>query len=110
MNRNFTVTQCGVSTQVTATSNTQITFITVPCATVGNSDVTVSFNNQNATLTYTYTTPSGGFVITGITPQNYSPVLKGFMNITGTGFGTDTSALTVWLTANDTNIYQLNVL
>lgn len=48
--------------------------------------------------------------MTGISPKSHSPVLKGFMNITGESFGTDKSLLTVWLTQDGVNVYQLNVL
>ena len=48
--------------------------------------------------------------VTSIAPTSFSPVLKGFMNITGEEFGTDKSELSVWLTQNSENIYQLNVI
>jgi hypothetical protein len=36
--------------------------------------------------------------------------MKGVMNITGSGFGTDVSQITVYLTNSSGNIYQMKVL
>ena len=109
LDRVFNVVQCGKNATVKATSNTKLTFTTVPCAS-GVSDVTINFNSQTATLPFTYNANAGTPTITGITPKSYSPMEKGFMNITGSGFGSDTSLFSVWLTQDHVNIFQLNVI
>jgi hypothetical protein len=48
--------------------------------------------------------------ITGISPSSASPVMKAVMNISGSGFGSDPSQLTVYLTNTSGNIYQMKVL
>lgn len=53
---------------------------------------------------------TNGVTITAIEPTSWSPVLKGVMKITGTGFGTDLSQLKVYLTNSSGNIYEMKAL
>ena len=51
-----------------------------------------------------------GATLISISPSSASPVLKQFMNITGTGFGTDKDVISVHLANGTGKVYQLRVL
>lgn len=107
--RTFTLQLCGVDVQVLSVANTQITFIAPPCA-VGPSTVNLTFNGQSDSTTFTYNAIDASVpTIMDISPKTFSPVLKGFMTITGSGFGSNKNDLTVWLN-NGSNVYQMNVI
>jgi hypothetical protein len=66
--------------------------------------------SQTITIGFTYNPTATSVEIFSISPISWSPVMKGVMNITGSGFGTDASQLTVYLTNSSGNIYQMKVL
>jgi hypothetical protein len=80
------------------------------CETTGASNIEASFKTFTATVGFTYDPVSNAVVITAISPVSSSPVMKTVMSITGSGFGTDPSQLTVFLTNSSGNIYQMKVL
>ncbi len=80
------------------------------CDVAGVQNITGSYNSFADDIDFTYTTITNTVEITSISPISWSPVMKGVMNITGTGFGTDLSKLTVYLTNSSGNIYQMKVL
>lgn len=108
----FNFLLCDIQADVIAVNNDQLQFLNPPCDVEGQYTITVQFNQQTATIPFNYIAPPAPPTITSIYPNNYSPVLKGFMNITGTGFGDDISKISVTLDGKDTNynVYQLNVL
>ena len=63
-----------------------------------------------STVDFTYANITESVTITSISPTSWSPVLKGVINIVGTGFGTNKDLLTVYLTNSSGNIYRLKVL
>lgn len=94
----FTVKICNSVATVVSVSNTQIKFITTPCGTTDPAVARVDFNSKFDEADFTYTDEAVAVpTLTAISPSSYSPVLKGFMIITGTGFGTNKNDLTVWL-------------
>ena len=109
--KTFTLQICDVPATVISVSNTQIKFITSKCGTAKATVVQLGFNSKSATSDFTYTDEAiVGPVLSAISPSSYSPVLKGFMIITGSGFGTVPGALTVWLQLSSINKYQLNII
>ena len=62
-------------------------------------------------LTFTYTNGmSTAPQITAISPVSANPGIKGTLQITGSGFGTDSSIVTVFLANSTGKIYQLPIL
>jgi len=73
-------------------------------------NVQAAFSDFTATGDFTYLAVDNSVQILSISPNSWSPVLKGVMNITGVGFGTDATQLTVYLTNSSGNVYQMKVL
>jgi hypothetical protein len=61
-------------------------------------------------LPFTYNSPANLGSIFTVTPQSYNPSLKGIMNITGSGFGTNPSAVRVDLANATGKVYQMRIL
>lgn len=108
--KTFSLKVCDVEAQIVSVANTEIKFITPPC-TAQTTSAVLLFNTQTDNEAFEYV--DGGLTaltLTAITPESHSPVLKGFMTITGTNFGTNVNDLTVWLQKAGVNAYQLNVI
>ncbi len=56
-----------------------------------------SYKSYTDDTGFTYGDVSNAVQIFSITPLSWSPVMKGVMNITGIGFGVNTSNLKVYL-------------
>lgn len=98
-----------MTAKVTRTSNVATVIIAPPCAT-GPHDITYTYKTFTKTISFTYSDTAPTASIDSISPSTWSPVLKSVMTITGTGFGSNANALTIFL-ANDTGkIYQMRVL
>lgn len=108
----FTVTMCGTLAVIKSVTNTQIGIVSPPCtAANAATSIIVAFKGQTATLNFNYDPSIISPNVTSITPSSASPVLKGNMTITGSGFGTNINSLSVYL-VNSLGIrtYQMNVL
>lgn len=103
------VTLCGKNALVTSTNNIATT-ITVPSCTAGSQDITYTYNGISKTISFSYNTPTITQTITSITPQSFSPVQKGVMTITGSGFGTVLADITVYLANASGKVYRMRVL
>jgi hypothetical protein len=65
----------------------------------------------NSSLTFTYTDSSNSVpTINSISPTTQNPAIKGLLQIDGTGFGTNQSAVNVFLSNSSGKVYQLSVL
>jgi hypothetical protein len=82
------------------------------CSSEGLKSIEASYKTLTATVPFTYgaVDMTNGATITAIEPTSWSPVSKGVMKITGSGFGTDLSQLKVYLTNSSGNIYEMKVL
>jgi hypothetical protein len=103
-------TLCSKKCTLNSLNNIEAKLAVPDCATVGASDIQASYKTETATVSFTYTSISNSVEITSISPISWSPVMKGVMNITGTGFGTDPTQLRVFLTNSTGNIYEMKVL
>ena len=63
-----------------------------------------------ANVSFTYLAFNNTVMIDKISPSSWSPVMKGVMNITGSGFGTDQTKLKVYLSNSSGNVYQMKVM
>jgi hypothetical protein len=108
----LTVTLCGVNAKINTISNIAIQILTPPCANQSAENLTIAYNSlSDDTLQFTYTAPSAGPEITDISPRSASPVIKQKMTITGSGFGTDRTALRCYLSNTTHNrVYEMKVL
>lgn len=70
----------------------------------------LTFNLKSATSAFDYQNIPSPIKIISVSPSSYSPVLKGFMTVTGEGFGTDKSLINAWLMKDGINVYPLNVI
>ena len=104
------LTLCGVSPTVTAVNNIEITITTPECANIGAQDISMTYAGQTQTIAYTYNAAATGAQITSISPASASPVLKAVMTITGSGFGTDASAIEIHLTNSTGKMYEMRVV
>lgn len=69
-----------------------------------------SLTHTSSTLPFDYVIgPPPGYIYS-VTPQSHNPALKGIMNITGIGFGTDLAALRVDLANGSGKVYPMRIL
>lgn len=106
--RVFQLQQCDKDVELISVSNEEIQFYSAPC-TDGASTVKITYLGKEATSAFTYTGTSP-LTFSAIDRASSSPVLKGFLEVTGTGFGTDKSLVKAWLMENNVKKYQLNVV
>lgn len=102
---------CGKQAFLKTVTNSQIGFVVPPCASASTT-VTVTYKGTTSnSLPFTYDSNIVAPIITSVSPNSASPVLKTTMTVVGSGFGTDISLLTAYL-VNGTGYrtYQLNVL
>lgn len=107
---NTNINICGVNAQIVSISSTQAKIIAPPCQNTSPQDITFNFNGRNATTQFTYINPNVVSTLFSISPQSASPVLKAIMTITGTGFGTNASAVKIYLQNSTGKVYQMRVL
>jgi hypothetical protein len=107
----LTVTICGKTAKVTAVNNIEITVLAPSCtADLLPTNAVISYKSLTASIPFSYNMALTAPVITSIEPTSASPVLKGFLQINGSDFGTNVADLTAYLTNSTGRIYQLNVL
>lgn len=107
-----TVTICGANATIVSSNNQQIKFYQPACTTTGNQTVTVQVGSlSDSSLTFTYNDGSASAPnITSISPTSQNPAIKGLLQIVGSGFGTNISAVQVFLSNSSGRVYQLNVI
>lgn len=93
-----------------AIDNTNAHIIMPPCQT-GLQDIWISTATHTSNkLTFNYISPAPlGYIFT-VYPQSHNPSLKGIMEITGVGFGTDQNALRVDLANATGKVYRMRIL
>ena len=70
----------------------------------------MTYNGLTTNINFDYINPSMVGDIFSISPTSRSPVLKGVMTITGSGFGTDMSLIQVHLQNATGKVYEMRVL
>jgi hypothetical protein len=106
------VTICNISATIISSSNEKISFYMPACPSIINSTVIVAvgaLTDQSQIFQYTDGAVSAP-TIASISPTTQNPAIKGILHITGSGFGTNQSAVQVFLSNATGKIYQLNVL
>ena len=106
---------CGKKARVVTHSNQDIKIIAPACPNEGVAQVVLLFKDFNMQLSFTYEAPQPTeetIVISQIVPESSSPVKKSHIEITGGGFGTDASAVEVWLISQEKggNDYPMKIL
>lgn len=82
------------------------------CTLTGPQTVTLAFgslNDSSQSFTYNNATTTAP-IITSIFPTSQNPAIKGILQISGSGFGTNKTAVQVFLSNSSGKVYQLNVL
>lgn len=100
---------CGKNAKIITITNIATTII-VPACTASVQSLTYSFNGITKSTQFTYETPSTSSIINSISPITASPVKKGLLTISGSGFGSNVSLIIVYLANSTTKIYQLKVM
>jgi hypothetical protein len=108
----ISITICSNAATILTTSNIHVTFYVPSCDSLGNSPVVVTVNGiSDNTLSFTYLNGSSyAPTIISLSPASANPGIKGTIGITGTNFGTNTSAIKVFLSNATGKIYQLPIL
>ncbi len=105
-----TVNICGVKATLLSVSNIEAEVIVPECA-AGDQDITISSKTETSSpLVFKYVVPPPNGFIYSVVPQSYNPALKGIMNITGIGFGTDEKAIRVDLANASGKVYPMRIL
>lgn len=108
---NATVNICGKQATITSISNIQAQIIVPSCPTLGTTPVSIANTATTSnTLPFDYITSTPPATIFSVNPQSYNPSLKGVMQITGVGFGTNLTAISVSLANSSGQVYQMRVL
>lgn len=105
-----TITICAVNATIISIANTYAHIIMPPCQT-GTQDIWIFTSTLTSNkLSFNYVTPNPlGYIFT-VNPQSYNPSLKGIMQITGIGFGTDQKAVRVDLANSTGKVYHMRIL
>jgi hypothetical protein len=108
----ISITVCNNIATIVSSNNQKVKFFMPACSTTGSQNVNVNVGSlSNSSLTFTYTDgQSQAPVITSISPATRNPAIKGLLTINGTGFGVNSTAVSVYLSNSTGKIYQLNVL
>lgn len=104
-----TISVCGKTAIISQITNTD-TWITAPACPATSQDISFSYKGATKTISFTYTDTQPSATIDSISPTVWSPVLKSVMTITGSGFGTDSTAIKVHLANSTGKIYQMRVI
>ncbi len=106
------ISLCGNPADITFLSNKQIDFIMPACSTPNTYFLNVSFGSNSYTnLSFTYVAAAINLpAISSISPKTYNPMVKSTLNINGSNFGTNLSALKVYLTNSSGRVYELKVI
>lgn len=104
------ITLCGIPTTIVSISNIQAE-VYVPQCSIGVEDITIASSTEvSNALPFTYVSPTPSGYIYSVSPQSYNPALKGIMNITGIGFGTDKTGIRVDLANGSGKVYPMRIL
>lgn len=106
----ITVSACGTNAYISSTTNTLTKILIPKCTTASSTPLSYTYNSITKTLPFTYTTSSVSASIQSISPSSYSPVQKGVMTITGTGFNVPVGDVSVFLSNATGKIYKMRVL
>lgn len=107
----ITISVCSKNVIVKSVRNTEVIFVMPSCDSIGAQNVAVSVGSKSATLQFTYTNASATApMIASVSPSSANPAMKGKLTVTGTGFGSDATQLTAFLSNSTGKIYQLQVL
>jgi hypothetical protein len=101
---------CGQKCTINSINNIEAKIMVPGCDSQGLTNIEATYKSETQTIGFTYSSVTSTVQIFSIAPISWSPVMKGVMNITGSGFGTDVSQITVYLTNSSGNIYQMKVL
>lgn len=100
----FKVMMCGKKAHVLAHSHQYIEIVAPACPNEGVDQVTLIFKEFTMQSPFVYELPQQGeetIIISQIVPESSSPVKKSHLEITGDKFGTDASAVEVWLISRE---------
>ena len=79
------------------------------CTATGSQTISITDGTYTANLNFAYTAPSNAPHIDSVVPASSNPKLKTILQINGNGFGSDLSAVSVFLGNSSGQIYQLHV-
>ena len=111
-NSQISITICGSLATIKATNNIQVDFYVPACSTLGAFPVNIAIGTLTSTsLTFTYI--NGTLVaptIISLSPTSANPGVKGTLQINGENFGTNISAVQVFLANATGKVYPLNIM
>jgi hypothetical protein len=101
---------CNQPATVISASFTQILFYMPSCTLAGNKTIFVTIGGVNvSSIVYSYLPPAGP-IISSISPISSNPTIKTTITIQGSGFGSNQSAVEVFLANATGKIYQLKII
>ena len=108
----ISIQMCSKNATVKTINNIRADFYIPKCGTLGAQSVTITVGAlTDSSLSFTYIDGSGTApTITNLNPASSNPSIKGALEISGNQFGTNSSAVSVFLSNATGKIYQLSVL
>lgn len=108
----LSISVCGNSATIKSITNINAEFYLPACSTTTSQTVTVTVGSNTASnLAITYTDGSlSAPTIYSISPTSANPGVKGTLEINGDKFGTNDTAVQVFLSNSTGKIYQLTIL
>ena len=94
---------------VTSITNSLTSIITPTCIN-GPQNIIYNYNGISKIISFVYNVVSIPGQIISISPTTYSPVKKGIMKIYGSGFGTTSENIVVFLANSTGKIYKMSRL
>ena len=107
----ISLTLCNKNATIKTITNIEAYFYVPSCDTNGASTLVITVGSlSDNSLSFTYKDPTSAPVITTLLPASANPGIKGTIEISGSGYGTDTSKINVFLSNATGKIYNLNIL
>ena len=110
-NAEISVVMCNQNADIKVIANKKIQFYVPACDTTGLTNITVTDGtHSDSNLTFNYTLSPNAPRIIGVYPHSSNPKLKTTVEIHGSNFGTNVSAVRAFLTNSQGQAYELRVL
>ena len=111
-NSELSIIICGSPAHITFISNQVIKFVMPACSASGNYSLNITYGKFNfKNLSFNYIAPNVSFPkVTAIFPTSSNPMVKSTLSITGTNFGSNLSAVNIYLSNSSGRVYQLKAI
>lgn len=105
------ITICGQKATIKSITNINAEIYVPSCSNLGSTPISISNGvTTSNSLNFDYINAAPPGIIFSVNPQTYNPSLKGTMEITGSGFGSNINGVRVDLANSSGKVYKMRIL